>query len=48
VPLHCGELEFTPWCSLKVWVYKKVNEMKAPPMKLYTDPGAPMASSGRD
>lgn len=32
-----GTLELTPWLSLKVWVYKKVAEMKAPPMKRCAD-----------
>ena len=32
-----GDLEFTPWMSLKVWVYKKVSEAKPPAMKMYSD-----------
>ena len=32
-----GDLEFTPWMSLKVWVYKKVSEAKPPSMKMYSD-----------
>lgn len=32
-----GDLQFTPWMSLKVWAYKKVSEQKPPPMKLYND-----------
>jgi len=32
-----GDLQFTPWMTLKVWAYKKVSEQKPPPMKLYND-----------
>ena len=32
-----GDLEFTPFVSLKVWVYKKVSEAKPPSMKLRVD-----------
>ena len=33
-----GDLEFTPWMSLKVWVYKKVSEAKPPSMKSTATP----------
>ena len=36
-----GPLELTPWLSLRVWVYKKISELKPPSMKKGNEAGGP-------